>query len=282
MTDEAGRELLLSAIEVGVNFWDTAFTYGPKRSEQIIGEILTETKKRNDIVLATKGSHKFVDGKVIHDNSPEYLEKTLFESLDRLQTDYVDLFYIHYPDETTPKYEAVGALHRLKEKGIIRAIGVSNFYLDQLKEANQDGYVDVVQDHYNLLERHAEKIFFPYTLENNISFVPYFPFASGLLTGKYTIDTTFSDGDLRLKRPQFQKENFQKHIRKVEKLREIAHSYEKEVSQIVLAWYLTREAIDVVIPGAKSGTQVIRNGKSLEISLLQKDVEAIENIFKER
>src|SRR5690625_312858 len=115
MTDEAGRELLLSAIEVGVNFWDTAFTYGPKRSEQIIGEILTETKKRNDIVLATKGSHKFVDGKVIHDNSPEYLEKTLFESLDRLQTDYVDLFYIHYPDETTPKYEAVGALHRLKE-----------------------------------------------------------------------------------------------------------------------------------------------------------------------
>src|SRR5690625_1946195 len=281
MTDEAGRELLLSAIEVGVNFWDTAFTYGPKRSEQIIGEILTETKKRNDIVLATKGSHKFVDGKVIHDNSPEYLEKTLMESLDRLQTDYVDLFYIHYPDETTPKYEAVGALHQLKEKGIIRAIGVSNFSLEQLKEANQDGYVDVVQDHYNLLHREAEENYFPYTLENDISFIPYFPFASGLLAGKYTAETTFPEGDVRLKKAEFQSKNFQKNIEKVEELRRIADTYGVEISQLVLAWYLTRDAIDVVIPGAKRGNQVKNNMKALEISLSAEHVQKIDQLFNQ-
>src|SRR5690625_6194460 len=138
MTDEAGRDLLFTAIDNGINFWDTAITYGPKRSEEMIGEVLAKTKKRSNIVLATKGSHKFVNDTVVHDNSPEYLEQTLLASLKRLQTDYIDLFYIHYPDETTPKYEAVGALHRLKEKGIIRAIGVSNFSLEQLKEANQD------------------------------------------------------------------------------------------------------------------------------------------------
>src|SRR5699024_8479639 len=113
----------------------------------------------------------------VFDNSPTFLKETVEGSLKRLQTDYIDLFYIHYPDEDTPKYEAIGALQEMKEKGMIRAIGVSNFSLEQLKEANRDGYVNVVQGNYNLINREAEKEYFSYTVENNISFVPYYPLA---------------------------------------------------------------------------------------------------------
>src|SRR5699024_7099500 len=120
-------------------------------------------------------------------------------------------FYIHFPDEDTPKYEAVGALQELKEKGIIRAIGVSNFSAEQLAEANKDGYVDVVQDHYNLIERGAEQKLFPYIEAHGMSFVPYFPFASGMLAGKYTKDTTFAEGDLRLQKPDFQGDKWERN-----------------------------------------------------------------------
>lgn len=110
-----------------------------------------------------------------------------------MQTDYIDLFYIHFPDEATPKAEAVGELKKLKDEGKIKAIGVSNFSIEQLKDANSDGYVDVLQSQYNLFQREAEKDLLPYTKENGISFVPYFPLASGLLGGKYTKDMTFTD-----------------------------------------------------------------------------------------
>lgn len=123
-------------------------------------------------------------------------------SLKRLQTDYIVLFYIHFPDQDTPKDEAVGAINQLKEQGKIRAIGVSNFSIDQLKEANKDGYVDVYQGEYNLLRREAEKELFPYVTDKGISYVPYFPLASGLLTGKYEKNTNL-DG----KRGKFSKGN---------------------------------------------------------------------------
>lgn len=117
----------------------------------------------------------------------------------------IDLFYIHFPDENTPKAEAVGALKQLKDQGKIKAIGVSNFSIDQLKEANKDGYVDVLQSEYSLFKREAEKDLLPYTAKNNISFIPYFPLAAGLLGGKYNRETTFNDG--RAKKPEQVKNN---------------------------------------------------------------------------
>src|SRR5699024_10490527 len=111
----------------------------------------------------------------------------------RLQTDYIDLFYIHNPDKDTPKDESIGALKLLRDQGKIRSIGVSKFSIEQLNEANKDGYVDVYQGHYNLLERQAEKTLFPYLIENDISFVPFYPFASGILAGKYDEQTKFVD-----------------------------------------------------------------------------------------
>lgn len=174
LDEEVGKEVVRTALTHGMNFLDTAFIYGPKRSEELIGEVIQEMGNRQEAVIATKAAHKFVDNKVVFDNSPTFLKQSVEDSLLRLKTDYIDLFYIHYPDEHTPKYEAVGALKELKDEGKIRAIGVSNFSLDQLKEANKDGYVDVFQGEYNLLNRSAENEIFPYTIENQISFIPYF------------------------------------------------------------------------------------------------------------
>jgi len=279
ITDDAGREFLRVALDNGVDFWDTAFTYGPRRSEEIIGEVLEETNKRQNIVLATKAAHIFLEDGVVFDNSPAFLKQAVDESLQRLRTDYIDLFYIHYPDKDTPKYEAVGALKELKDEGKIRAIGVSNFSMEELEEANRDGYVNVYQGEYNLIERDAEKEFFPYMLENNISFVPFFPFASGLLAGKYTPDMTFPEGDTRVKKPHFQGETFIKHLENVEQLREIADAKSAEVAHVVLAWYLKQDAIDVVIPGAKRGDQVISNLGALDVELTEAEVAQIGRIF---
>lgn len=278
LDEDMGKDLVRTALNSGMNFLDTAFIYGPERSEELVGEVLQETGKRKDVVLATKGAHKFVGKDVVFDNSPAFLKQAVEGSLKRLQTDYIDLFYIHFPDEQTPKDEAVGALQRLKEEGKIRAIGVSNFSMDQLREANKDGYVDVYQGEYNLLQRNAEKELLPYVKEQQISFVPYFPLASGLLAGKYTKDMVFND--LRAKMPHFQGEAFAKNLEKVEHIRQIAETHDAEVAHVVLAWYLTRDAIDSLIPGAKRSEQVLDNLKTLDVHLTDADIQEIDRIFR--
>ncbi|UNL86456.1 aldo/keto reductase [Priestia koreensis] len=278
LDEEVGKDLVRTAISKGINFLDTAFIYGPKRSEELIGEVLKETGNRSDIVIATKGAHKFVGNDVVIDNSPAYLKQSVEDSLKRLQTDYIDLYYIHFPDENTPKDEAVGALKELKDQGKIKAIGVSNFSINQLKEANKDGYVDVYQGEYNLFQRDAERDILPYAAENNISFVPYFPLAAGLLAGKYTKETTFDD--LRKDMDLFKKENFEKNLEKVDALREIAEANNVEVAHLVLAWYLEQPAIDAIIPGAKRAAQVENNLKTLDVKLSPADIQKVDRIFR--
>src|SRR5699024_9575176 len=203
--------------------------------------------KRNEIVLATKAAHEIIHDETVINNHPQFLERAVEEALKRLQTDYIDLFYIHFPDEETPKYEAVGALQRLKEAGKIRAIGVSNFTPEQLEEANADGYVDVVQDEYNLIKRSNEETLFPYCQKNNISFVPYFPFASGLLAGAY--DKNYQLKENQKNKPQFQEDVIYDHIENVDKLRAIAHKHKVEIAHVVLVFYLSKKPIDTVILG---------------------------------
>ena len=219
LNEETGKDVVRTAFESGINFLDTAYIYGPKRSEELIGEVIKEKGNRSDVVIATKGAHKFVDGQVVFDNSPAFLRDAVESSLQRLQTDYIDLFYIHFPDEATPKDEAVGALKELRDQGKIRAIGVSNFSLEQLIEANKDGYVDVYQGWYNLFKREAERDLLPFAEKNHISFIPYFPLASGLLGGKYDRNTTFHDG--RAKNPLFQGDTFISNLEKVEQVRKL-------------------------------------------------------------
>lgn len=276
LDEEQGKDVVRTALDNGINMLDTAFIYGPKRSEELVGEVIQEYK-REDIVLATKAAHKFVVNDTVMVNSPAFLKQSVDDALKRTQTDYIDLFYIHFPDEDTPKAEAVGALKELKDQGKIRSIGVSNFTPEQLKDANQDGYVDVLQAEYNLLNRDAEKDFFPYTAENNITFIPYFPLESGLLAGKYDKNTTFSD--LRAEKPTFQGQQFLDNLEKVDQVRKIADKYGEEVAHIVLAWYFSQDSVDVIIPGAKRPEQVLSNKRAAEISLSEDDIQKISNIF---
>ncbi|WP_409303407.1 aldo/keto reductase [Peribacillus sp. SCS-155] len=278
LNEETGKDVVRTALENGINFLDTAFIYGPERSEELIGEVIKERGRRDEVVIATKGAHKFVDGKIVFDNSPAFLKDSVEGSLKRLQTDYIDLFYIHFPDENTPKDEAVGALKELKDQGKIRAIGVSNFSIEQMKEGNKDGYIEVLQSEYNLFKREAESDLLPYSAENGISFIPYFPLAAGLLGGRYTKDTTFNDG--RAKNPMFQGETFERNLEKVELVREIAEAKGAEVAHVVLAWYLTQNAIDVLIPGAKRPEQVQNNLKTLNVNLTDEEVVKISRIFQ--
>ncbi|RLL46688.1 aldo/keto reductase [Oceanobacillus piezotolerans] len=277
LDEETGKELVHTAINNGLNFLDTAFLYGPGRSEELLGEVVKESGKRSELVLATKIGPKFVGNEMVMDNNPSFLKEEVEKSLERLQTDYIDLMYLHYPDENTPKAEAVGALYELKQEGKIRVIGLSNFSPEQVKDANQDGYVDVFQGEYNLLNREAEKELFPYLEQQNISFVPYFPLASGLLAGKYNKDSKFDD--FRKGLPYFQGEAFLENLEKVDKIRSIANTKEAEVAHVVLAWYLTRDVIDAIIPGAKRSDQVLSNLKTLDVKLTQAEIDEIDQIF---
>ncbi len=275
--EEIGKKLAQTALKNGINFIDTAFSYGRGRSEELVGETIQELGMRDDVILATKGAQRFTPSGMQLDNSPAFLKQTVEESLKRLKTDYIDLFYIHFPDENTPKDEAVGALKQLKDEGKIRAIGVSNFTMEQLREANKDGYVDVYQGEYSLISREVEKEILPYAVEHQISFVPFYPLASGLLAGKYTKDTVFDD--YREKMPHLQGEAFVRNLEKVESLREIANVKGQEVAQVVLAWLLRHDAIDVIIPGAKRTGQIENNLKTLEVQLTEAEIKAIDRIF---
>ena len=277
LSDETGKEIVKTAIEHGINLIDTAYSYGKGRSEELIGEVLKETRSRHEIILATKGAHRYRGDERIIDNSPEFLKEQVKNSLRRLQTDYIDIYYIHRPDENTPKYEAIGALKELKDKGYIRAIGISNFSLEEIKEANQDGYVDVVQDEYHLLNRSAEKELLPFLREQHIAFIPYYPLAAGILAGKYTPDMKFDD--LRARLPYFQGEAFTQNLQKVEKLKKISRNHHAEVAQVVLAWYLTRNDIAAIIPGAKRPEQIVSNIRTLEIRLSEEEINIIDEYF---
>ncbi|MGE6555245.1 aldo/keto reductase [Exiguobacterium artemiae] len=277
LDEQAGRDLVRVALMNGINFLDTAYIYGPERSEELVGEVWSETVEREEVILATKGAHQLIDGKAVMNNSPEFLKQAVEDSLKRLRTDYIDLYYIHFPDETTPKDEAVAALAELKAAGKIRAIGVSNFSLEQLKEANKDGHVDVYQGEYNLFKRDAEKEILPYIREHGISFVPYFPLAAGLLAGKYDADTKFDD--LRKNDPLFQEDVFKDNLAKVDLLRPIAEAKDAEVAHIVLAWYLAQDGIDAIIPGAKRADQVTDTIRTLDVELTEDEIRQIDHIF---
>lgn len=276
LDEEQGKDVVRQAIDHGINLLDTAYIYGPERSEELVGEVVKEYP-REQIKIATKGSHEFDENQEVHQNNqPEYLKQQVENSLKRLQTDYIDLYYIHFPDDNTPKDQAVAALQELKEQGKIKAIGVSNFTLDQLKEANKDGYVDVVQLEYNLLHRENEAVL-QYCVDHQITFIPYFPLASGILAGKYDENTKFSDH--RTTRRDFIPGVFEENVRRVKALESLAAAHQTSIANIVLAFYLTRPAIDVIIPGAKRAEQVVENIKAADIVLSDDEIQYIDELF---
>lgn len=272
LQDQDGYDVVKTALDAGVQLLDTAYMYGLGRSEEIIGDVIQDYD-REKIVIATKAAQDSQQD-MKPNNQPAFLKKAVDEALKRLKTDYIDIFYIHFPDTKTPKAEAIAALTDLKKAGKIRAVGVSNFSLEQIKEANQDGGVDIVEDNYSLVHRQAEKKLFPYLKENKITFVPYFPLAAGLLTGKYQL----SDA---AKFDKFTSAQFKQIIENIEKVKEIAVKHEATVAQTILAWYLADPAIGIVIPGARKPAQVRSNVQALSVKLTSAEYQQIDQLFKD-
>lgn len=279
LDDGAGRKLVDAAIANGINLLDTAYVYGLGHSEQLVGQVVKD-HRREELVIATKGAHDFSTGREVIRNGPDFITQQVDQSLKRLGVDYIDIYYLHFPDHDTPKAEAVGALQRLREAGKIRAIGISNFNLDQIKEANADGYVDVVEDEFSLLHQdHLTEGMLDYLRDHQISFVPYFPLASGLLTGKYVQDVSFPADDIRSQIADFKQPRYGKILAAVDQVRPIADRHGATVAQTILAWYLQNQLITAVIPGAKRADQVISNAQAMNIQLTAEEYQTIETAF---
>ncbi|WP_024625069.1 aldo/keto reductase [Lactiplantibacillus fabifermentans] len=271
LKEQDGYDVVKQALDSGIKLLDTAYIYGEGRSEEIIGEVI-QNYDRSNIVIATKAAQDPQNNNQIN-NDPIFLKQAVYDALDRLQTNYIDIFYIHFPDNRTPKNEAVAALNELKQAGLIRAIGVSNFTPEQLKEANIDGLVDIVEDHYNLVHRQIEETEWPYLKQNEISFVPYFPLASGLLTGRYTLNDyeKFSD--------DYSKAEFETIINALAITGKIADHHSASVTQTILAWYITNSNIAVVIPGARNKQQAADNTDALNVTLSEEEFQQIDKAF---
>ncbi|WP_288527920.1 aldo/keto reductase [uncultured Secundilactobacillus sp.] len=280
LNDDVGLEIVKTGLQNGITLLDTAYVYGLGHSEELVGQAIKDFD-RSKIILATKGAHDFSSGEQVINNDPKFLTAQVEASLKRLGTDYLDIYYIHFPDKDTPKAEAVGALQRLREQGKIRAIGVSNFSVDQVKSANADGYLDVVEDEFSLLHQDHGADLLPYLKDHQISFVPYFPLASGLLTGKYDQNVHFPEDDIRSQIADFQEPRYSHILAAIDKVRPIADAHEATVAQTILAWYMANPYISVVIPGAKKAAQVAANAQAMTVTLTPSDYDVIDAAFAE-
>ncbi|PIO82304.1 oxidoreductase [Loigolactobacillus backii] len=280
LNDDVGRRIVRAGLDNGIKMLDTAFAYGMGHSEELIGTVIQDYQ-REQIVIATKAAQDISSGEVVINNSPQFLKQAVDASLERLKTDYIDIFYIHFPDKHTEKAAAINALMEMKQAGKIRAVGVSNFSLAQIKAANQDGGIDVVENQFSLLHRDAETELLPYLHKQEISFVPFFPLASGLLTGKYSRNVAFPKDDIRHSNPDFNGQRFDQILTHVAELKPLAETYAATIAQLVLAWYIKNPNISVVIPGAKKPEQVTANAKALQLELADNDYQKIATIFKD-
>ncbi|KOO48687.1 aldo/keto reductase [Viridibacillus arvi] len=279
LNEEVGKELVKVALNNGVTLIDTADIYGPGRSEELVGEVL-QSFPREQYILATKGARMQNEkGEIVTNNEPDYLRSACEASLQRLGLDYIDIYFIHFPEQGASLELAVAELVKLKQEGKIRAIGISNVTLEQLEEANSTGDIDVVQLEYNMLNRAIEEDILPYCIEQQIAVVAYGPLAFGILGGKYTKDLKLDSGDWRNRVDFFKAGNFEVNLSKVEKLKEIAVKKDTSIGNLAIAWLLAQKGITAVIPGGKKTDQLLENLKASEIKLTAEDLANIEAII---
>ena len=276
--DEAeGVRIVQRAVDLGITFIDTADIYGFGRSEELVGKALGDRKY--DVIVATKGAVMFEGGKRLgFNNEPAYLRKALEASLKRLNRDYVDLYYIHYPDGKTPPEEACGVLMQFKEEGLIRAVGVSNFEMPELQAAVKAGSVDALQSKYSLLQRGVESEIIPFCKANTVSFIPYGPLAYGVLGGKYTKESKLSENDWRHRSGVFDPDVFERNIDIADKIKKIAGQKGVAPAHIAIQWILNNSAVGSVIAGAKRIDQLEQNAKADQVVLTEEELESIDSI----
>jgi myo-inositol catabolism protein IolS len=268
------RRALRAAFDNGINLFDNAEAYGGGRSESLLAEALGDV--RSEILIASKASYE-------HTRAAD-LKRSCEASLRRLNTDYIDLYYVHFPNSEVEIAETMGAMMDLKRQGKIRAIGVSNFSLSQLQSACAHGEVDALQSCYSLLwRRYVERELQPYCEQNRISLIAFSPLASGLLSGKYQVDSVFSADDQRARIGEtglvlFQKQWWSKALDVVQQIRPIAARYRRTVPQVALLWLTLRAAVGSVTAGARNVQQVQENLNGVGWEMDTEDLLSIDRI----
>jgi aryl-alcohol dehydrogenase-like predicted oxidoreductase len=243
-----------AALDQGINLIDTAPAYGFGVSEEIVGAALEGIRSR--AVIATKTGLEWRDGKVYRNATRARIMQEVDDSLRRLRTDYIDIYQVHWPDPLVPVEETAEAMRSLHEQGKIRAIGVSNFSVDQLARFRQVAPLHVLQPPYNLFERAIEKDILPYCLANDIATFGYGALCRGLLSGRIRPDTTFDGDDLRRIDPKFQPPRLAQYLEAVRQLDELAkRRFHRRVIHLAVRWMLD-QGISVALWGGRHPEQV--------------------------
>lgn len=266
------------ALELGINFLDTADMYGVGHNEELVGKAIGD--RRDKAVIATKfGNVRGNDGSFLGvDGSPEYVKKCCEASLKRLDIDTIDLFYQHRVDPDTPIEETVGAMSELVEEGKVRYLGLSEASAETMRRANNVHPITALQTEYSLWSRDVEDQILPACRELDISFVAYSPLGRGFLTGDIKTFDDLDDDDYRRYSPRFQGENFEKNMELVDHIEQLAEQKGCTPAQLALAWLLSRGKDIVPIPGTKHAEYVEENARAVEIEFTKAEQDRIEEI----
>ncbi len=276
--DEESAATILRALDLGINFLDTADVYGIGDNEELVGN--TIRSRRDEVFLATKfanirtreNPHVWkISGK------PEYVKQACDASLKRLGVDYIDLYYQHRVDPNTPIEETVGAMAELVKVGKVKYLGLSEASPATIRRAHKVHPITALQTEYSLWERHVEDEILPTVRELGIGFVPYSPLGRGFLTGTITKPSDLSSDDVRLVRmPRFAGDNFDKNQDLVERVREIAQRKGVTPGQLALAWVMAKGDDVVPIPGTKRRRYLEENAAAVDVRLTPQDIAELE------
>jgi aryl-alcohol dehydrogenase-like predicted oxidoreductase len=276
--DDESLATIRRALDLGVDFLDTADMYGPFTNERLVGRAIKG--RREEVKVATKfGNERAEDGSWLGVNGrPDYVKRACDASLQRLGTDYIDLYYQHRVDRTVPIEETVGAMADLVRAGKVRHIGLSEAAPPTIRRAAREHTITALQTEYSLWTRDPEDEVLPTCHDLGIGFVAYSPLGRGFLTGRFrTIDDLPPD-DYRRNSPRFQGENFQKNLDLVRRVEETARRKKCTPSQLALAWVLAQGEDIVPIPGTKHRKYLEENVRALEVELTPADLEELDEI----